>query len=56
MGFMKLNNGENLRKETGLAATRIIRFIIGNPLIMTEMANMFLTPHPTLVTILIDEL
>jgi uncharacterized protein (DUF302 family) len=39
MLFMKLDHGEVLRKETGRDTPRIIRLIIGNPLIMKEMAK-----------------
>src|SRR5262245_14722547 len=37
--FLELDLGEILRKETGRAAPKIIRFLIGNPLIMKEMAK-----------------
>ena len=39
MLFMQLDHGAVLRKETGRDAPRMIRFIIGNPLIMKEMAK-----------------
>ncbi|MGB7576093.1 MAG: DUF302 domain-containing protein, partial [Thermodesulfobacteriota bacterium] len=39
MMFMKLDLGEILRKETGLDTPKIVRFLIGNPLIMKEMAK-----------------
>ena len=39
MLFMQLDHGAVLRKETGRETPRIIRFIIGNPLIMKEMAK-----------------
>jgi uncharacterized protein (DUF302 family) len=39
MLFMQLDHGAVLRKETGRDTPRIIRFIIGNPLIMKEMAK-----------------
>jgi uncharacterized protein (DUF302 family) len=39
MMFMELDQGGVLRKETGLAAPKIVRFLIGNPLIMKEMAK-----------------
>ena len=39
MLFMKLDHGAVLRKETGRNVPRIIRFVIGNPLIMKEMAR-----------------
>lgn len=39
MLFMKLDHGAVVRKETGRETPRIVRFIIGNPLIMKEMAK-----------------
>jgi uncharacterized protein (DUF302 family) len=39
MSFMQLDHGAVLRKETGRDTPKIIRFIIGNPLIMKEMAK-----------------
>jgi uncharacterized protein (DUF302 family) len=39
MLFMELDHGAVLRKETGRDTPRIVRFIIGNPLIMKEMAK-----------------
>ena len=39
MLFMQLDHGAVVRKETGRDTPRIIRFIIGNPLIMKEMAK-----------------
>src|SRR5271156_1371545 len=39
MLFMRLDHGALLRKETGRDTPRIIRFVIGNPLIMMEMAK-----------------
>ena len=39
MMFMKLDHGAILRKETGLDTPKIVRFEIGNPLIMKEMAK-----------------
>jgi uncharacterized protein (DUF302 family) len=39
MLFMKLDYGAVVRKDTGRDMPRIIRFIIGNPLIMMEMAK-----------------
>jgi uncharacterized protein (DUF302 family) len=39
MLFMQLDQGAVLRKEMGRDTPRIIRFIIGNPLIMKEMAK-----------------
>jgi uncharacterized protein (DUF302 family) len=39
MLFMQLDHGAVLRKETGRDSPRMIRFVIGNPLIMKEMAK-----------------
>jgi uncharacterized protein (DUF302 family) len=39
MLFMELDHGAVLRKETGLDKPKIVRFVIGNPLIMKEMAK-----------------
>jgi len=39
MLFMQLDHGAVVRKETGRDTPRIIRFIIGNTLIMKEMAK-----------------
>jgi uncharacterized protein (DUF302 family) len=39
MMFMELDLGAFLRKETGPATPKIVRFLIGNPLIMKEMAK-----------------
>ena len=39
MLFMQLDQGAVLQKETGQDTPRIIRFLIGNPLIMKEMAK-----------------
>jgi uncharacterized protein (DUF302 family) len=39
MLFLQLDLGAVLRKESGLDAPRIMRFLIGNPLIMKEMAK-----------------
>jgi len=39
MLFMSLDHGAVVRKETGRDIPRIIRFVVGNPLIMTEMAK-----------------
>ncbi len=39
MLFMQLDHGAVVRKQTGRDTPRIIRFIIGNPLIMKEMAR-----------------
>jgi uncharacterized protein (DUF302 family) len=39
MMFMKLDHGGILRKETGMGTPKNVRFLIGNPLIMKEMAK-----------------
>src|ERR1700739_3433070 len=39
MLFVQLDHGAVVRKETGRDIPRIIRFVIGNPLIMKEMAK-----------------
>ena len=39
MLFMQLDHGAVVRKETGRDIPRIIRIVIGNPLIMKEMAR-----------------
>src|SRR5260370_21634879 len=39
MLFMQLDQGAVLQKEAGQDTPRIIRFLIGNPLIMKEMAK-----------------
>src|SRR5580704_18299169 len=37
MMFMEFDQGAILRKETGVDKPKIVRFVIGNPLIMKEM-------------------
>jgi len=39
MLFMQLDHGAIIRQETGGETPRMIRFILGNPLIMKEMAK-----------------
>jgi uncharacterized protein (DUF302 family) len=39
MMFMELDHGVILRKESGKAAPKMVRFIVGNPLIMKEMVK-----------------
>jgi uncharacterized protein (DUF302 family) len=39
MMFMLLDHGAIFRKETGLDTPKIVRFVVGNPLIMKEMAK-----------------
>ena len=56
MIFMEMNSGAVLRKETGMGTPKIVRFLIGNPLIMKEMAKH--VPDAASyapVTILVDE-
>jgi uncharacterized protein (DUF302 family) len=56
MMFLRLDLGAILRKETGLASPKIMRYLIGNPLIMRDMARH--TPEVgsyAPVTILVDE-
>jgi uncharacterized protein (DUF302 family) len=56
MMFMKLDHGAILRKETGLDTPKIVRCLIGNPLIMKEMAKHVPDAGSYApVTILIDE-
>ena len=53
---MELDHGAVLRKETGLAKPKIVRLVIGNPLVMKEMAKH--VPEAgsyAPVTVLIDE-
>ena len=39
MLFLEFDHGAVVRKETGLAKPKIMRLVIGNPLIMKEMAK-----------------
>jgi uncharacterized protein (DUF302 family) len=56
MMFMKLDHGAVLSKETGSDRPRIIRFVIGNPLIMKEMVKHVADAGSYApVTILVDE-
>ena len=56
MLFLEFDHGAVLRKETGLDKPKIVRLVIGNPLVMKEMAK-----HVTdagsyaPVTVLVDE-
>jgi uncharacterized protein (DUF302 family) len=52
MLFMQLDQGAVLQKETVQDAPRIIRLLIGNPLIMKEMAD---AGSYAPVTVLVDE-
>lgn len=56
MLFMQLDHGAIVRKETGHETPKMIRFVIGNPLIMKEMAKH--VPDASSyapVTVLVDE-
>ena len=56
MMFMELDHGAILRKESGLDTPKIVRFVIGNPLIMKEMAKHVPDAGSYApVTILVDE-
>jgi uncharacterized protein (DUF302 family) len=39
MLFLEFDHGAVIRKETGLAKPKIVRLVIGNPLVMKEMAK-----------------
>jgi uncharacterized protein (DUF302 family) len=56
MLFMQLDQGAVVRKDTGRDAPRMIRLLVGNPLIMKEMAKH--VPEAgsyAPVTVLVDE-
>jgi len=56
MLFMELDHGAVLRKETGRTTPKIVRLVIGNPLVMKEMAKH--VPEAgsyAPVTVLVDE-
>jgi len=56
MLFMEFDHGAVLRKETGLTTPKIVRLVIGNPLVMKEMAKH--VPEAgsyAPVTVLVDE-
>ena len=56
MQFMELDQGGVLCKETGRAKPKIVRLLIGNPLIMKEMAKHVPDAGSYApVTILVDE-
>ena len=56
MLFMQLDHGAIVRKETGRETPKMVRFIIGNPLIMKEMAKHVPDAGSYApVTILVDE-
>jgi len=56
MEFARFDLGEILRKETGVAAPKILRLVIGNPLIMKKMVERVPDAGSYApVTILLDE-
>ena len=56
MLFLELDHGAVLRKESGFNAPKSVRFVIGNPLIMKEMAKHVPDAGSYApVTILVDE-
>ena len=56
MLFMELDQGAVIRKETGMDTPKIVRLVIGNPLIMKEIAKHVPDAGSyTPVTVLIDE-
>ena len=56
MLFMELDHGAILQKETGLDTPKIVRLVVGNPLIMKEMAKHVPDAGSYApVTILVDE-
>jgi uncharacterized protein (DUF302 family) len=56
MIFMELDLGAILRRETGRDAPKVVRFIVGNPLIMKEMVRHVPDAGSYApVTILVDE-
>jgi uncharacterized protein (DUF302 family) len=56
MMFMVLDHGAILRKETGLNTPKIVRFVIGDPLVLKEMVRHIPDAGSYApVTILVDE-
>jgi hypothetical protein len=55
MLFVEFDHGAVVRKGTGRATPKMIRFVIGNPLIMRQMAQHVPAGSYAPVTILIDE-
>src|ERR1700731_2223126 len=56
MLFMELDHGAILRKETGLTTPKIVRLVIGNPLVMKKMGkNVTEAGSYAPVTVLVDE-
>ena len=56
MSFVQFDHGSIVRKETGSDRPRIVRLVIGNPLIMKEMAKQVPDAGSYApVTVLVDE-
>ena len=56
MLFLELDHGAVLRKESGLNTPKIVRLVVGNPLVMKEMAKRVPDAGSYApVTILVDE-
>jgi uncharacterized protein (DUF302 family) len=56
MLFLEFDHGAVLRKETGLDKPKIVRLVIGNPLVMKEMAKHVADAGSYApVTVLVDE-
>jgi uncharacterized protein (DUF302 family) len=56
MIFLELDEGEILRRETGLDRPKIVRLLIGNPLIMKDMVKYVPDAGSYApVTVLVDE-
>src|SRR5467141_3016737 len=56
MLFLEFDHGAVVRKETGLAKPKIMRLVIGNPLVMKEMAKHVSDAGSYApVTVLVDE-
>jgi uncharacterized protein (DUF302 family) len=56
MLFLEFDHGAVVRKETGLAKPKIMRLVIGNPLVMKEMAKHVPDAGSyARVTVLVDE-
>jgi uncharacterized protein (DUF302 family) len=54
--FLEFDHGAVLRKETGLDKPKIVRLVIGNPLVMKEMAKHVADAGSYApVTVLVDE-
>jgi len=55
MEFVRFDAGEVLRKEHGGQGFKMLRLVVGNPLIMKEMAKTVRAASYAPVTILVDE-